>query len=142
MQLTHHTDFSLRVLMFLSLQDKNTLVTINDIAGHFNILKNHLTKVVHNLSRYGYVKTVRGKNGGICLAKPAKKMNLGEIVQAMENNIEVVNCQKPVCPLNNHCELKGILNKAQAAFFLTLGKYTLADIIQQPNKIIALLKSN
>jgi len=139
MQLTHHTDFSLRVLIFLSLQDKGSLVTINDIASHFNIRKNHLTKVVHNLAINGYVKTVRGKNGGIYLAKIAEKVNLGEIVQVMETNIEVVNCQKPICPLSGHCELKGILNEAQAAFFSTLGKYTLADIVQQPNKIIELL---
>ena len=142
MQLTHHTDFSLRVLIFLSLQDKNSLSTINDIAEHFNILKNNLTKVVHHLALQGYVTTVRGKNGGIRLARPAEQMKLGEIVQAMEANTEVINCQKPACPLNNHCELKGILNKAQAAFFLTLDKYTLADIVQQPNNIIKLLNLN
>ncbi len=142
MQLTHHTDFSLRVLIFLSLQDKNTLVTINEIANHFNILKNHLTKVVNNLSRHGYINTVRGKNGGIRLAKSADSINLGEIVQTMETNTEVVNCQKPACPLNNHCELKNILNEAQAAFFQTLEKYTLADIIQQPATIINLLNLN
>jgi len=139
MQLTKHTDFSLRVLIFLSLQDNNSLVTIDDVAKHFNILKNHLTKVVHQLAKLGYIKSVRGKNGGICLAHSPDRMNLGEIVKAVENNIEVVNCKKPICPLSNHCELKGILNEAQHAFFEILEKYSLADISKQPQKIRNLL---
>ena len=140
MQLTHHTDYSLRVLIFLALQEEGELVTIDDISKRFSIVKNHLTKVVHKLSKHGYVKTVRGKNGGVCLAKPARQINISDIVKTMEANTEVVNCQKPVCPLNKACELKGILDEAQAAFFTTLEKYTLADISQQPNKIIRLLR--
>lgn len=139
MQLTRHTDFSLRVLMFLALQDDDSLVTINDIAVHFNIFKNHLAKVVHRLAKQGYIKTVRGKNGGIRLAQSPDTMNLGKIIQAMESNIEIINCQKPACPLVRRCELKIILNEAQQAFFTTLGKYTLADITQQPKIIKNLL---
>ncbi len=141
MQLTHHTDFSLRVLVFLAVQKQDALVTISDIANDFNIAKNHLTKVVHKLSKCGYVNTVRGKNGGLCLAKAPAELNVGDIVKTMEANIEVVNCNKPVCPLSNACELKGILNEAQSAFFATLEKYTLADIVQQPDKILNLLDS-
>lgn len=139
MQLTRHTDFSLRVLIFLSLQEKDTLVTIDDIASHFNIARNHLTKIVHRLGRYGYVKTVRGKNGGICLASSPDKINLGKIVKDTEANTEVVNCQEPVCPLNSYCTLKRVLNEAQQAFFSTLEQYTLADISKQPQKIKTLL---
>ena len=141
MQLTHHTDFSLRVLVFLAVQKQDALVTISDIANDFNIAKNHLTKVVHKLSKHGYIVTVRGKNGGLCLAKAPAELNVGDIVKTMEANIEVVNCKNPVCPLSNACELKGILNEAQDAFFATLEKYTLADIVRQPDKIINLLNS-
>ena len=139
MQLTHHTDFSLRLLIFLSLQEKDSLVTIDVVAQHFKIPKNHLTKVVQRLAQYAYVKTVRGKNGGICLARSAETMNIGEIIQAMENNTKIINCQKPVCPLIGHCELTGILYEAQNAFFTTLNKYSLADITKQPQKIKKLL---
>jgi len=139
MQLTKHTDFSLRVLIFLSLQEDNSLVTIDDIAEHFNILKNHLTKIVHKLSKYGYVKTVRGKNGGICLARSPDQMNLGAIIKEMETNTEIVNCEKPACPLHMNCVLKGVLNEAQLAFFTTLEQYTLADISKPQQKIKNLL---
>lgn len=139
MQLTQYTDFSLRLLIFLTLQEDNTLVTIDDVARHFNILKNHLTKIVHQLSKNGYVKTVRGKNGGICLAKTPEQINLSDIVKEMENTIEVVNCQKPSCPLHGNCELKAILNEAQDAFYAKLTQYTLADISSKPKKLKNLL---
>ena len=139
MQLTQYTDFSLRLLIFLSLQDNNTLVTIDDVAIHFQIRKNHLTKVVHQLAKQGYVKTVRGKNGGICLAKTPDEVNLSDIVKLMENTTEVVNCQKPVCPLVGHCELKSILNEAQNAFFSELSQYSLADICHKPKQLKNLL---
>lgn len=139
MQLTLHTDFSLRVLIFLSLQESDALVTIDDVARHFHIAKNHLTKIVHKLAKHGYVKTIRGKNGGMCLAYSSDRMNLGKIVKDMEANTEVVNCQKPACPLNTNCALKGILNEAQQAFFSTLEQYSLTDISKQPKKIKNLL---
>jgi len=139
MQLTRHTDYSLRVLMFLSLQKNNSLATIGDVARNFNIPKNNLSKVVQQLAKLGYVKTVRGKNGGICLAQSPDAMNLSTIIQSVENNIEVINCQKPACPLISQCALKGALNEAQHAFFGTLEKYSLADISRQSEKIKNLL---
>ena len=139
MKLTQHTDFSLRLLIFLSLQDEGELVTIDAAAEHFLILKNHLTKIVNKLSKLGYINTVRGTNGGLCLAKPASEINLSEVVKSMEANIEVVNCNTPACPLTNNCELKHILNDAQQAFFATLERHTLSDICSQPKKIKDLL---
>ncbi len=139
MQLTRHTDFSLRVLIYLSLQNKDTLITIEEISKHFNILKNHLTKVVHQLALKGYIKTVRGKNGGMTLAKPPKQINLGEIIQSMENKTDVIDCKGANCPLTNNCELKDIFNEAQNAFFSTLDKYSLADISKTPENLQKLL---
>ncbi|MFK5914235.1 MAG: Rrf2 family transcriptional regulator [Woeseiaceae bacterium] len=139
MQLTRHTDYSLRVLIFLSIQQDATLVTINEMVKHFNVSKNHLTKVVHNLASKGYVKTVQGKNGGMCLAIPLDSINLGTIIKKTEHNIEVINCHKPICPLEQNCKLKGVLNEAQEAFFNALSNYTLADITHNKNQIKALL---
>ncbi len=138
MQLTRHTDFSLRVLIYLSL-NKSELVTINEISEHFNIIKNHLTKVVNHLSQKGYIKTIRGRNGGLRLAKRPDEIKLGEVIQSMEVNLDVVNCSKSLCPLNNNCELKAILNEAKFSFLETLNKYTLADLNKKPEIIKNLL---
>ena len=139
MQLTRHTDFSLRVLIYLSLKENEELVTINEISEHFNILKNHLTKVVSHLSQQNFITTVRGKNGGIRLAQKPDKINLGNVIRAMEVNLEIIDCSKPLCPLTGYCELKSILNEAQQSFLSTLDKYTLADLNNQAQQIKTLL---
>ena len=139
MQLTRHTDFSLRVLIYLSLNENQELVTINEISEHFDIIKNHLTKVVNNLSQKGFIQTVRGKNGGLRLAKKINEIKLGDVVQAMEQNLDVIDCSKPLCPLNNNCELKSILNEAKHSFLKTLNNYTLADLNSKPEKMKNLL---
>lgn len=139
MQLTRHTDFSLRVLIYLSLNKTDELVTINEISEHFDILKNHLTKVVHHLAQKGYIETIQGKNGGMRLAKNPENIKLGEVVQDMEMNLDVVDCSKPLCPLINNCELKSILNEAKLSFISTLNKYSLADLNKKPDVIKSLL---
>jgi len=139
MQLTRHTDFSLRVLIYLSLNKTEELVTINEISDHFEILKNHLTKVVNHLAQKGYVDTVRGKNGGLRLAKKPTDIKLGDVVQSMEMNLDVVDCSKPLCPLINNCKLKQILNEAKRSFLKTLNNYTIEDLNTEPEIIKNLL---
>ena len=140
MQLTRHTDFALRVLIYLSVNKKDELVTINEISEHFEILKNHLTKVVHHLAKKEYIETVRGKNGGLRLAKKPEDIMLGDIVKSMEVNMDVIDCSKPLCPLINNCELKSILNEAKLAFISTLNKYSLVDLKRKPEIIKNLLQ--
>lgn len=139
MQLTRHTDFSLRVLIYLSLNKTEELVTINEISDHFEILKNHLTKVVNHLAQKGYIDTVRGKNGGLRLAKKPADIKLGDVVQSMEMNLDVVDCSKPLCPLINNCKLKHILNEAKRSFLKTLNNYTIEDLNTEPEIIKSLL---
>jgi len=139
MQLTLHTDFSLRVLIYLSLNKSGELVTINEISDHFEILKNHLTKVVNHLAQKGYVDTVRGKNGGLRLAKKPADIKLGDVIQSMEMNLDIVDCSKPLCPLINNCKLKQILNEAKRSFLKTLNNYTIEDLNTEPEIIKSLL---
>lgn len=129
MQLTKHTDYAIRVLIYLNTQlDQKSLSKATDIASLFDISFNHLTKVVHHLGKAGFIQTVRGKSGGIKLAKPADLINLGEVVAIMENTLDPINCAEPPCRLKSVCLVKPILNKAMKAFLDELSKHTLADI--------------
>lgn len=140
MQLTHYTDYSLRVLIFLSLQKDEQRVTITDIAEHFEIPRNHLVKVVHRLGLLNYIDTTRGKNGGIRLARPADKISIGKVVREMEATLDIVNCQSPApCPIRSGCQLKYILNQATDAFLNVLDQYSVADLNQQPSRLRKLL---
>jgi len=140
MQLTHYTDYSLRVLIFLSLQDDKQRVTISDIAEHFQIPRNHLVKVVHKLGLLNYIDTTRGKNGGLRLKMSAGQIRIGEVVRNMEARLDVVDCDSPFpCPIKPDCQLKSILQQAGDAFLNVLDAYTIADLQQQPDELKVLL---
>jgi Rrf2 family nitric oxide-sensitive transcriptional repressor len=136
MRLTLHTDFALRVLIHLNTHP-GRLNSISEIARGYGISHNHLTKVVHRLGKLGYVTTIRGRNGGIRLARPAVEINVGEVVRATEDSFQLVDC--PSCILAPVCGLNGLLGTATQAFLDVLDKATLADISRRGPEIARLL---
>ncbi len=131
MRLTVYTDFSLRVLMFLALRGDG-LATIAEIAKAYGISKNHLMKVAHQLGLAGYIETVRGKGGGLRLARRPQDIVLGEVVRRTEPDMALVPCLAPndaSCAIYSSCALRGVLSEAGDAFLLVLDKHTLADLV-------------
>lgn len=141
MRLTVYSDYSLRLLMYLAVRPER-LSTIREIAGAYNISSNHLMKVVHQLGLAGYVETVRGRNGGMRLGRPAAEIGLGELIRHTEPDLDIVPCFEPEnqsCPLRKACRLKGALDKARLAFLGVLDEYTLADLTSTPGPMRSFL---
>jgi len=132
MQLTAHTDYALRVLMYLTVHSQQ-LVTINELAEFFHVSKNHLVKVVHHLGTKGFVRTVRGKGGGICLARPAQQINVGHVVREIEGHFQIAECFNPkkqgLCAIHAQCGLAGLFNNAVEHFLQVLDGAVLADLL-------------
>ena len=129
MQLTRYTDYSLRVLIYLSL-NKDKIVTIDEINDFYQISRNHLMKVVHDLSLKGFINTTRGKNGGMELARAPEQISIGEVVRRMEPHLDLVECQSEdagYCRVTPVCTLKSVLDDALELFLSHLDEYTLAD---------------
>ena len=134
MRLTLHTDFSLRLLMLLALEPDG-LHTIEEVARRYRISQNHLMKVAQTLAQQGFVESVRGRGGGIKLAKSATRINLGAVVRTTEDSLALVECfdrKRNNCVVSPACGLQGPLQEALAAFFAVLDRYTLADLISNP----------
>jgi Rrf2 family nitric oxide-sensitive transcriptional repressor len=140
MQLTKHTDLSLRVMMYLAMTDAHTApAKIKDIAQHYNVSRNHLMKVVHKLAQLGYIDSTQGRGGGISLAISAQSIIVGDIVRAMEPTLNIIDCEKVVCPLMPACLLKEALNKAANAFLESLDDYTIADLTRNKPQLLQLV---
>jgi Rrf2 family transcriptional regulator, nitric oxide-sensitive transcriptional repressor len=140
MRLTLHTDFALRVLIQVGLND-GKLTTINDIAQSFGISKPHLMKVVNYLGQRGYLDTVRGRNGGIRLMREPRHINIGQVVRDTEDQLAVIGCleRRGYCPIQRICVLRGALRDATEAFLAVLDNYTLADLIKPQKALSSLL---
>lgn len=135
MHLTRYTDLSIRVLVYLAIDEKE-LSIISDIAERYQVSKNHLTKIVHQLSKNDYIHTVRGKYGGIRLHRLPESINIGRLVREMEPDFDLVECftEKNNCLITPTCSLKTILENASQAFLAELDQYTLADVIRQQDR--------
>jgi Rrf2 family nitric oxide-sensitive transcriptional repressor len=140
MHLTTFSDYSMRVLMFLALQ--NRLVTIADIAARYQISENHLTKVVHFLGQRGYIETVRGKGGGLRLKSSADKINLGEVLRQTEPDSGLLPCTSGEgdCCIMPACRLIAILKESEMALFQVLTKYSLADLVSDKSPLSQILQ--
>ncbi|MGH7287001.1 MAG: Rrf2 family transcriptional regulator [Myxococcota bacterium] len=141
MQLTRYSDYSLRVLIYLAL-DPERLVTIEDIARSYDISRAHLMKVVHQLGLRGYVETVRGRGGGLRLARRPDDIRIGEVVRSTEENLNLVECFDPAssrCVIEPACGLRQVLHEALAAFLAVLDRYTLADLVARRRSPLARL---
>jgi Rrf2 family nitric oxide-sensitive transcriptional repressor len=143
MRLTFYSDYSLRLLMYAAVKH-GKLVTIQEVADAYGISKNHLMKVAFELGRKGYLETVRGRGGGLRLARPPDQINLGEVVRAMEEDFTMVECfdrKTNSCAISGPCRLRGALSRALNAYFAVLGEYTLADLAA-PHPALARLLLN
>lgn len=140
MQLTRHTDYAIRTLIYLGMTSETERVQIRQVCETFDLPINHLSKVVNNLARLGYIDSQRGRGGGIRLGKPAADIRIGEIVRAMEPTLTPINCFEPRCALLPDCRFKSILALASAAFIETIDGYTLEDLLDKDRQPIALDK--
>lgn len=136
MRLTRYTDFAMRTLLYLAARP-DRLCSIAEVARAYRISENHLMKVVNDLARAGYVASVRGRGGGVRLARPAEEINIGRVVRHTEGDIQLVDCGD--CVISPACALTGALGRALGAFFAVLDGYSLADLALSPAAARALL---
>ncbi|AGH95363.1 RrF2 family transcriptional regulator [Pseudobdellovibrio exovorus] len=129
MRLTDHTDYSLRVLMYLN--QKKSLITLNELAEKLGISKNNLIKVSNQLAKAGWIDTSRGRTGGLVIKAETGSMSLKEIVLKTEETFNMAECfsnKKCHCTFLRNCLLKKSLNEALSAFLEALSEKTLNDV--------------
>lgn len=126
MRLTRYTDYAMRVLLFLA-REPQKLRAISDISNAYGISQNHLMKVVSDLVGAGYLQSVRGRHGGIRLARSADQINIGALVRHTEDDFDLVGCG--TCIIAPACGLTSVLDEALRAFLTVLDGYSLADVL-------------
>ena len=135
MRLTSHTDYALRVLLYVGAAERS--VTISQISEAYGISKEHLRKVVHALAQLGYLSTTQGRYGGITLAMPPDLINIRKVVEQLENGtiVECFDAETNACAIDGMCLLKKALFDARESFMGVLAKYHLSDLIRNPRLI-------
>jgi len=141
MQLSKFSDYALRVLIYLAGRP-DELSTIDEIAARYDISKDHLRKIVHNLVQSGWITSRRGRGGGLSLAMTPADISIGAVVRSTEDNLAIVECFNPAtdtCQISGVCRLSGMLDEALQAFIGVLDKYSLDDITAGQTALMARL---
>src|SRR5437764_1369458 len=130
MNLKTQTDYALRTLIYLAYRDGQT--PVEEVTKAYQISKDHLVKVVQLLVRLGYVQSRSGRNGGMKLARPADAIKIGEVVADVEGRQGVLPCvsDETYCNLDPGCALKSMLIKAEDAFYQTLNRMTIGELVK------------
>lgn len=142
MRLTRFTDNALRCLIYLGVSETDP-TPAGHIAAQMGMSEDHLVKVVQRLAQLGYVQTLRGRGGGIRLARLPEMINVGDVVRATEENLCLVSCFDPEendCPIASACLLAGTLDTALRAFFAELDRLTLADLLRPRRQLTQLIE--
>jgi len=135
MKLSLFSDYSLRVLMFAAIKGES--FRVDEVTAAYGISRNHVAKVIHTLAQLGYLETRRGRGGGIQLARPASEIRIGKLVRQTEDQPVIVECFDPAtntCPISGSCLLKGVLAEAVNAFYATLDRHTLQELVSGPQR--------
>lgn len=136
MRLTRYTDYAMRVLLYLGRQP-DRLCSIAEIAQAYAISQNHLMKIVNDLVNAGYLESVRGRNGGIRLARSAEEINVGALIRHTEDDFDLVECGS--CLIAPACGLTSVLDEALRGFLTILDGYSLADVLARRGDFAHLL---
>lgn len=140
MYLTRQADYTMRLLIHLAVQPDES-ATIQQIAKRYGISRHHLVKVAHRAVQAGYVEGVRGRAGGLRLAKRPKDISMGQVLRTLED-WRIVECFEPAsnrCPIAGGCGLQMILKEALEAYFAVLDRYSLADVVRRKTLLVQLL---
>lgn len=148
MQLTQFSDYALRILLYLGThppQPGERLPALADIGRAYRISYNHLSKVAQQLAALGFIDAIRGRTGGVRLARPPQEINLGAVVRATESHWNLVECfdrTTNTCPIAPVCGLTRVLVEARDQFLAVLDRHTLADVLTSKQELIRLWRVN
>ncbi len=140
MHLQQKTDYALRLLILLAME-RDRSVPVAEIATAYGISEHHLAKIAQRLRDLGLVQTIRGRHGGLGLARAPETIEVGAVVRGFEET-PLVECFEPGggdCAIGRACVLKRALAEAHARFLEVLDGYTLADLVARPAPLMRAL---
>lgn len=137
MKLSLQTDYALRTLLLLA-ASPGRRVTMREISDFYDISLEHLRKVVNQLAALGYIDTFRGAGGGMVLRNAPETVTLDKIVESFEHRGRLVDCSAQPCRIVSQCRLKGMLAEAESAFYTAMARYSLKDMVDDPELIAVL----
>ncbi len=137
MKLSTKGRYGLRALIDLAQYSENEAVSIASVAARQNISESYLEQLVAKLRKAGLVVSIRGAQGGYRLAKPADTISVGDVLRALEGNLEAVECSaqsEEGCQGSDLCVTKYVWQKINESIARTVDEMMLAQLVEESRK--------
>lgn len=125
--------YGLRAMINLAKQEKLGSISLPSIAKGENISLKYLERLFANLKKAGLVKSIKGAGGGYKLAKSSEKINVYDIITALEGKLSPFHCtgqkEKIYCTSKCHCEVTNVLSRVEQAINSTLKDIKLSQLL-------------
>ena len=132
MRISTKGEYGLRALLDLAQREGQGPIQSATIAARQQVPENYLSQLLLILRNAGFVRSVRGPQGGHLLARPPREINLGEVLTALEGPLVPQECVEPgydQCCLQGHCTIRDFWLDLKAATDSVIYSTTLADLL-------------
>ncbi|GAB4316933.1 MAG: Rrf2 family transcriptional regulator [Candidatus Zixiibacteriota bacterium] len=133
MQFTKAEEYGLFGLIYLAKQPSNAVATLREISMAQDVPDKFLAKIFQNLTKAGIVKSHRGVRGGFSLARPAKKITIAEVFDAIQANSDPIKCviNRSDCPKKYDCPVRDLVLEGRRQMFSYYGRHTVQSLADQ-----------
>jgi Rrf2 family protein len=137
MRLSTKTRYGTRAVLDIAMHGENGPVTLNEIAERQDLSKKYVGHIVNQLLAVGILESVRGPQGGYMLARPARKIRLGEIVRALDGSLSPVRCvEKPgFCDRSTKCAVREVWVALKEAVESVIDRITVAELVKRQEEL-------
>jgi len=139
MKLSTRGEYAARAMLELALHHGRVpYMHIRDISSAQDIPPRFLEQILLILKRNGYLRSKKGPNGGYYLAKPPNRINMAEIIRALDGPLAPIECVSvtahEVCPREDTCGLRGLWKEVRDAIAEILERTTLQDLADRTRR--------
>jgi Rrf2 family protein len=133
LELTHRGDYAVRAMLALAANEDGELLTVRQIATAMDIPVGFLPRVMAELGRAGLVTSTIGRTGGYALGRPAGRISLLEVIEAVEGDGRRTRCalRGGPCGSDGYCQVHDAFSAAQDALLEQLASASLADVTRE-----------
>lgn len=134
-RINRQTDYAIRVVLALSMQDPNTRTPTSTIQKEMIIPASFTPRIVAQLANTGLIKTFPGRDGGLMLARPAAEINLLDVITAFEGPLLLSECMQVAkeddCPYQENCHVRSKWGRVQAVMLREMAAVNFADLAEE-----------
>ncbi len=130
--------YALRLMLDLALNNTGEYITIKTIAARQEISEKYLEQIISLLNRAGYVKSIRGAQGGYRLAKEPSEYTVGMILRLTEGSLSPIDCleDETECHRNGSCVTREVWQELYEAICSVVDRITLQDLVDRQRNLV------